>query len=199
MKKIYKTDIGSLCFIGFGTLIFLFFAIISFFTFGGAPLSIKVTTTIATLFGIMFFLAMINYSLVLTEDSILIKTHFLFFLDKYSSIKFEEIGEVFDTFSLFPEMQIIFLRPRHNTNKVLPIMIGFGLPWSALLDLLGRLPKDVKINFGPDLWKRINNPLVTNRVTRINTITLIIIILTIIWFIYWLWKNRIIQTIRALN
>lgn len=186
MKKIYKTDTGTLSFIGFGILLFLTLTLVAFFGFGGAPLKIKLVGISITIFGILFFFVMFKYEVIISDDSIATKMPFLFFLNKYRTMKFEEIKEVYNVLAPFPEMPVIFLKS--NDKKLISIMVGFGLPWDALLDILERLPKDVKITFEPDLWKRIKKPLLNEKVKRINIIATVVIFLSIVWFSYFLWS-----------
>lgn len=185
MKRIYKTDFGSLANIGFAALMFLSFTILSFFAFGGAPLGIRIGTSIATVFFVYFFFTMLKYDAIITDDAIYTKQPLLSFLNKYQSMKFEDVGEVFHAIGPFPEQTAIFLRS-HRDKKLISFLVGFGLPWDALLDVLERLPKDVKITFEPELWKRIKKPLTDAKVRRINKIAAVVILLSILWFSYFL-------------
>lgn len=187
MKKVYKTDLGSLLFVGFGIPIFLALTVLSFFAFGGAPLKVRITgVTLTTLFVIFFFL-MLKYEAIITDDSISAKIPILSFLNKYQTMRFDEIEKVWNTLGLFPEMQMIVFKSRDKSKKLMSINVGFGLPWDALLDVLQRLPKDVEINFEPYLWKMIKKPLKNEKVKKINIIAAIVILLTLVWFLYFLW------------
>ena len=184
MKKIYKTDLGTLIFIGLGVPFLLGITILAFFIITDSPLWVKIISPIVTIFSIFFFLAMLKYDIVITDESISTKIPLLSFLNNYQTMKFEEIQEIYNVLTPFPEMPIVFLRSRDK--KLISLMIGFGLPWDALLDILERLPKDVKINFEPDLWKRIKRPLTNDKVRKINIIATIVIVLAVAWFLYFL-------------
>lgn len=195
MKK-YKTDIGTLVFIGLGALFFLGVTILAFFVINNSPLWVKITSLLFTILGALWFFDMQRYDIVIAEQSITVKIPPLYFLNNYQTIKFEEIQELYNVLTPFPENPVIFIKIANK--KAIPLMIGFGLPWDALLDILEKLPKDVKISFEPELWKLIKRPFTKNKVNRVNIIAITVIFLLIVLFIYWLLKNRIIQTIRQM-
>lgn len=189
MKKIYKTDIGTLVYAGIGIPFFLVGTYLALFLFNDSPIWIKIASPMISLFSIFYFINLLSYKLELEDETLHSKILLLSFLSKYKTMKFEEVGEVFNTFSIFPEMQIIFFKSRNNPKKLISIIVGFGLPWDALLDILDRLPKDVKINFDTELWNRIKKPLLNKRVRRINIIVIIVILMIIFWFCYFLFRK----------
>jgi hypothetical protein len=187
MKKVYKTDLGSLVSIGFTALMFLGLTFLSFFAFGGAPLGIKFGTSFFAIFLTVGFFTMLKYDAIITDEYISAKIPALSLFNVYQTMRFDEIVEVFNRMPLFPETQMIVFKSRDKSKKTMSINVGFGLPWDALLDVMERLPKDVKITFEPELWKRIKKPLTNERVKKINKIAVIVIFLSLLWFSYYLW------------
>jgi hypothetical protein len=188
MKKIYKSDLGSRLFIGSGVLLFAFFDALSFFAFGGAPLEIKVITVLLTLFFIYLFLCISKYQVVINDSSISTKILIISFIEKYLTINFDEIGKVYNAIGPFPDMQMIIFKSNINRKNNVSILVGFGLPWQALLDILEHLPKNVEINFEPLLWKRIKNPPKPDTPRRVITAAIILILLILAGFCYSWWN-----------
>lgn len=186
MKKIYKIDLGTVIFVGVGMLFFVGGTILALFVITDTPIWVRIISPFLSLFSIIFFIGMLKYDIIITDDSISTKLPLISFLNKYQTMKFAEIEEVSNAFVLLPENPVIFLKSYNK--KIMSVMIGFGLSWDALLAILARLPKDVKINFEPDLWRRIKKPLLNEKVKKINIIATVIISLTIIWFSYFLWN-----------
>lgn len=187
MKKIYKTDIGSLIFFFlFGVVVSLFCSYWAIWD-SNVPLWIRLITILITALVIFFFFTMLKYTAIITEDSITVKNSILSFYDAYQTIRFDEIEEVYNAPYYMITGQMIIFKPRDKAKKVVSILVGFGLPWDALLDVLERLPKDVKIIFEPELWKRIKKPLLNEKVKKINIIATVVILLSLIWFSYFLW------------
>lgn len=181
--RVYKTDLGSLVSIVFGFLMFLTLTLLAFFAFGGAPLGIKIGTLLITIINVYFFFDMLNHSAIITDDEISVRT--TLFVNKYKTIKFSDVTEVSHAMGLFPESTVIFLKTRDKKNLV-GFMVGFGLPWDALLDVMEHIPKDAKVNFEPELWKRIKKPLRNETVKKRNIIYAAVTILVLIWFAYYL-------------
>ena len=185
MRKVYKTDLGTLVYIGLGIPFFFTVTFFALFIFNDVPLWVKITSPLTSVLGVLFFLAMLKYDVIISDDAISTKTPRLSFLNKYQTMKFEEIEEVYNILTPFPEMPVIFLKS--HDKKLMSLMVGFGLPWDALLDVLERLPKDTKINFEPFLWKMIKKPFRNERVKKINIVAAIVILLILTWFLYFLW------------
>lgn len=197
MKKIYKTDIASLVFFGLGVLMFLGFSYLAIVD-KQALLWIRILTILITLFFISLFFRMLKYTTIIDENSITVKNSILSLYDTFRIMRFDEIEEVYNCPYYMITGQMIIFKPRDKTKKIMSILVGFGFSWDALLDILERLPKDVKITFEPEVWKRIKKPLTDAKVRKINKIAAIVIVLVVVLFVYWLWHNKIIQTIRQM-
>jgi len=155
MKIKYRTDFGSLLFVGFGVFIFLSLTLSTFWLFGGASLNERLVSAALTIFALSFLLLMLKYHVIITEEAIHAKTPLLSFLNRYETMRFDEIAEVWNAIGPFSDMQNIIFKPRDKSKGSMSILVGFGLPWRVLVDILERLPKDAKVTFEPLLWKRV--------------------------------------------
>lgn len=183
MKRTYKTDIGSLVFVGFGILLFL---IPFIFVFNEGSLFMKCVGIFVITFLIFLFFSLLKYDLIITDECLSAKIPALSLFNVYQTMRFDEIEIVWNAIGLIPEVQNIIFKSKDKSKKLMSITVGFGLPWDALLDILERLPKDTKVTFEPELWKRIKNPLRNDRVRKINLVALIVILSVVTWFSYFL-------------
>lgn len=183
MKRIYRTDTGTFLISLLFTIFFLVGTYFSLYIFKDTSFWRKMGFIMLSLFNIIFLFDLLKDKLIITDDSISIKM--LFFRPK--TMKFEEIGEVFHTFSFFPEAQGICFKSKNDSKKVISISVGFGFPWYALRDIMEKLPKDAIVRFEPELWKRIEKPLTEEKIKKINIISAIVIVFILLWFCYFLW------------
>lgn len=185
MKKIYKTDIGTLIYVGLGMLFFLGGTFLAFFIINDTPIWVKIISPIISIFGIFYFINLLKYDLEIDEKEISSKVILLSFIPKRKTVKFAEIDEIMNSTSIFEEGTLIFIK---SHDKILQIPVGFGLPWSVLGDILPRLPKDTKINFEPFIWKHINKPDNPDTFKRVIITAVILIFLILSVFFYFWWK-----------
>lgn len=192
MKKNYKTDFGSLVFIGLNILIFV--SLFSF-VFSEAGLLMRIAITILVFVLVIFFFHMLKYKVAIDEEGITASMLFLSFFNKCRTVKFNEIQRIYNEILPFPEMTNIVLVSKNKSTKPIRIMVGFGLPWDVLLDILEHIPKDVRIDFEPFLWKIIKNPITNKRAKKINLTIGVIIILIIAWFLFFLYSVIILHRV----
>lgn len=153
--RMYRTDIGSLLFIGLNLLLFIAATLFLLFVEEKASFALKTSSVVlTTLIAFSFFVAC-KYKIVVYDEYLLAKNPKLAFLSKYDILKFDEIKDISNFIGLYPEMQNITLTPYDPAKKRIWIMVGLGLPWEALVDIMDRLPSSVQISFEPWLEKKI--------------------------------------------
>lgn len=191
MRKIYKSDLGTLIYIGLGIPLFFSFSFLALFIFKDAPTWIKIASPIVSLVDIFCFIHLLKYKLILDDESISSQVFFSSLLPKYNTfynaLKFEEVGEIINSTGIFEEATLIFLKPRDKSKKLMSFPVGFGLPWSVLNDILACLPKDVKVTFEPFIWRHINKPDKPDTKKRLIITVIILILLILAGFLYSWW------------
>jgi hypothetical protein len=185
MKKVYRTDLGSLIFVGFGLLIIIGLFL---FVFALSSLKVKILALAAIAFLSFLLFNLRKYEVIITDDAIHAKILAIAFLNKYQVMRFDEIVEVWNMVGPFSDMQNIVFKSRDPSKKRMSVSVGFGLPWQALLDILERLPKDTKVTFEPLLWKRIKHPPKPDTPKRLLITAVMLILIIATGFLYSWWN-----------
>lgn len=155
MKTVYRAELGSLLNVAFCILLSSACAVFVLWPSTGTTLGLKVAVVAVVGFFAAVFVLFLKYEVYITDEALHAKTPLFAFLDRYETIRFDEIAEVSNVIGPFSDVQNIIFRPRDRSKKFVPITVGFGLPWRAFYDILERLPENVKIQFEPLLWKRL--------------------------------------------
>ena len=179
--KKYKVDTGSKIFFFFFALFFLTGTIFTFNDFSLLIRTLFVVVVFSSLYG---FLWMLRNEILITDNSIIIKFIVFPFQIKSEEVLFSEIKRIYNFSLLFTDQTVLFLEYGLEKKKTAFLMVGLGLPWEVIRDIVFRLPSSAQIDLEPFVWNRIKTKSVSTKKLILLAIFLILLVLLVAWY-FW--------------